>query len=33
VNTFQVLVSNVDQLNRAMRNIERIKGVYRVERK
>jgi len=33
VNTFEVLVSNVDQLNRAMRNIERIKGVYRVERK
>jgi GTP pyrophosphokinase len=32
VNTFQVLVSNVDQLNRAMRNIEKIKGVYRVER-
>jgi len=25
-------VSNVDQLNRAMRNIEKIKGVYRVER-
>ncbi len=33
INTFQVLVSNVDQLNRAMKNIERIKGVYRVERK
>ncbi|MFP4600688.1 MAG: RelA/SpoT family protein [Persicimonas sp.] len=32
VNTFEVLVSNVDQLNRAMRNIEKIKGVYRVER-
>lgn len=32
INTFEVLVSNVDQLNRAMRNIEKIKGVYRVER-
>ncbi len=32
VNTFEVMVSNVDQLNRAMRNIEKIKGVYRVER-
>jgi GTP pyrophosphokinase len=32
VNTFEVLVSNVDQLKRAMRNIEKIKGVYRVER-
>jgi GTP diphosphokinase / guanosine-3',5'-bis(diphosphate) 3'-diphosphatase len=32
VNTFEVLVSNVDQLNRAMRNIQKIKGVYRVER-
>jgi GTP pyrophosphokinase len=33
INTFQVLVNNVDQLNRAMKNLEKIKGVYRVERK
>ncbi|MFB6265067.1 MAG: bifunctional (p)ppGpp synthetase/guanosine-3',5'-bis(diphosphate) 3'-pyrophosphohydrolase [Bradymonadaceae bacterium] len=32
VNTFEVLVSDVDQLDRAMRNIEKIKGVFRVER-
>jgi GTP pyrophosphokinase len=32
VNTFEVLVSNAEQLKRAMRNIEKIKGVYRVER-
>lgn len=32
VNTFEVLVSNVDQLNKAMRSIEKLKGVYRVER-
>jgi GTP pyrophosphokinase len=32
INTFEVLVSNVEQLNQAMRNIEKIKGVYRVER-
>lgn len=32
VNTFEVLVSNAEQLNRAMRSIEKLKGVYRVER-
>jgi GTP diphosphokinase / guanosine-3',5'-bis(diphosphate) 3'-diphosphatase len=32
VNTFEVMVSNADQLKRAMRNIEKIKGVYKVER-
>jgi GTP pyrophosphokinase len=32
VNTFEVLVSNREQLNRAMRSIEKLKGVYRVER-
>lgn len=32
VNTFEVLVTSLDQLNVAMRAIEKIKGVYRVER-
>src|SRR5690554_100043 len=32
VNTFEVMVSNAEQLKRAMRNIEKLKGVYRVER-
>ena len=32
VNTFEVLVSDTDQLKHAMRLIEKIKGVYRVER-
>ena len=32
VNTFEVLVQNTEQLKRAMRNIEKIKGVYKVER-
>lgn len=32
VNTFEVLVKDVDQLTQAMRRIEKIKGVYRVER-
>ena len=32
VNTFEVLVRDADQLSRAMRLIERIKGVYKVER-
>ncbi len=32
VNTFEVHVSNTDQLQHAMRLIEKIKGVYRVER-
>jgi len=32
VNTFEVLVNNRDQLNDAMKNIEKIKGVYKVER-
>jgi len=32
VNTFEVMVSNTEQLNNAMRLIEQIKGVYRVER-
>lgn len=32
VNTFEVLVQDADQLMHAMRLIERIKGVYRVER-
>jgi len=32
VNTFEVLVQNTDQLKRAMRTIEKIKGVYKVER-
>ena len=32
VNTFEVIVSNLDQLNQAMKAIEKIKGVYRVER-
>ncbi len=32
VNTFEVLVNNRDQLTRAMKNIEKIKGVYKVER-
>ncbi len=32
VNTFEVLVHNRDQLKKAMRNIEKIKGVYKVER-
>ena len=32
VNTFEVLVHNRDQLNQAMENIEKIKGVYKVER-
>jgi GTP pyrophosphokinase len=32
VNTFEVLVKNVDQLQTAMKKIEKIKGVYRVER-
>ncbi|MFU8804142.1 MAG: ACT domain-containing protein, partial [Bradymonadaceae bacterium] len=32
VNTFEVMVNNLDQLKRAMRNIEKIKGVYKVER-
>ena len=32
VNTFEVMVRDTEQLNRAKRLIERIKGVYRVER-
>ena len=32
VNTFEVLVKDLDQLQTAMRKIEKIKGVYRVER-
>lgn len=32
VNTFEVIVANVDQLNRAMKLVEKVKGVYRVER-
>ena len=32
INTFEVLVSDTEQLGRAMHMIERIKGVYRVER-
>ncbi len=32
VNTFEVLVNNRDQLTRAMKDIEKIKGVYKVER-
>ena len=32
VNTFEVLVKDLDQLTMAMRKIEKIKGVYRVER-
>ncbi len=32
VNTFEVLVKDLDQLQLAMRKIEKIKGVYRVER-
>ncbi|RVU48240.1 bifunctional (p)ppGpp synthetase/guanosine-3',5'-bis(diphosphate) 3'-pyrophosphohydrolase [Lujinxingia sediminis] len=32
VNTFEVLVQNTEQLKRAMRSIEKIKGVYKVER-
>ena len=32
VNTFEVLVSNLDQLKAAMKKIQAIKGVYRVER-
>ena len=32
VNTFEVLVHNRDQLKRAMKDIENIKGVYKVER-
>ena len=32
VNTFEVLVKDLDQLQTAMRRIEKIKGVYRVER-
>lgn len=31
-NTFDVLVKNVDQLNKAMKKIEQIQGVYKVER-
>jgi GTP diphosphokinase / guanosine-3',5'-bis(diphosphate) 3'-diphosphatase len=32
INTFEVLVTDLEQLKRAMRQIEKIKGVYRVER-
>ena len=32
VNTFEVLVLDLNQLQAAMRKIQRIKGVYRVER-
>jgi GTP pyrophosphokinase len=32
VNTFEVLVSDLDQLRKAMKRIGQIKGVYRVER-
>ena len=32
VNTFEVTVNNSDQLKKAMRNIEKIRGVYKVER-
>ncbi len=32
VNTFEVLVKDLDQLQSAMKRIEKIKGVYRVER-
>jgi GTP diphosphokinase / guanosine-3',5'-bis(diphosphate) 3'-diphosphatase len=32
VNTFEVIVSNSEQLKRAMKNIEKIRGVYKVER-
>ncbi len=32
VNTFEVLVRDTDQLHRSMKFIERIKGVYKVER-
>lgn len=32
VNTFEVLVNDLDQLKAAMRKIQQIKGVYRVER-
>ncbi len=32
VNTFEVLVANSEQLQKAMRLVEKIKGVYKVER-
>ena len=32
VNTFEVIVSSVEQLNNAMRLVEKVKGVYKVER-
>lgn len=32
INTFEVMVSNSEQLRRAMKNIEKIRGVYKVER-
>ena len=32
VNTFEVMVQDLDQLQEAMKKIRRIKGVYRVER-
>ncbi|MBA2661486.1 MAG: bifunctional (p)ppGpp synthetase/guanosine-3',5'-bis(diphosphate) 3'-pyrophosphohydrolase [Bradymonadaceae bacterium] len=32
INTFEVLVNNLEQLKRAMKTIEKIKGVYKVER-
>jgi GTP pyrophosphokinase len=32
INTFEVLVTDLDQLTKAMRLIEKIKGVYKVER-
>lgn len=32
INTFEILVSDLEQLKNAMKQIEKIKGVYRVER-